>query len=634
MRTTATTEPARPADLLARRGLLGALGVAGAAIPLAFAGPARAEPEAAPATTSSFDVRDFGALGDGSTDDTQAFRDTVAAVAAAGGGRMHVPAGVYMISGPVYLTSDMVLAGDGDASVIRATLTSGWTTADRQKGILNIVGAVRVQVRDLCVDQNSSQRELAHYVQYSMLLNTTEDIAITNVTFRDAGLRKEVSRPTGPILAVFANEENAPSPAGGGVGGNYRVYVGNCRFLQQGAAQVQFGIRVRSDWQADIPLEAYEHYNDDIVFENCHFDGYFLREGIEFAGRTNRFNQAIGCTFVGQYSTAIDFDKGTSYSVAAFNRIDGIRQPEENVPDPNILFFPITDHGALYTFGPYFNVGNVIAYNTITACATPGAGNDLEAAFYVAGTRDTRIIGNTVDGFHGGAVGGGLRLDVDEVRGLILRDNVFKGVNWGIRTPATERPAHFQDTLHDVVIADNTIEAAGRTIWLTTAAPGGKHFRIHGNRLATGGAATPNVETGQQVALLFTGNAVTGGDVGVLQFSPRAVLSTNVISGAATASIDVRAETTVLANVTDDAATNDLVTSDGTRLPTLVANSFAGPDAALGPAISYAEAQPSTGTWRAGDQVYRSRPSAGAPFGWVCVAAGTPGTWRAIVAAR
>lgn len=42
---------------------------------------------------------------------------------------------------------------------------------------------------------------------------------------------------------------------------------------------------------------------------------------------------------------------------------------------------------------------------------------------------------------------------------------------------------------------------------------------------------------------------------------------------------------------------------------------------------SKATAAPTTGTWKRGDIVYNSTPSAGSIMGWVCVTAGTPGTW-------
>lgn len=48
---------------------------------------------------------------------------------------------------------------------------------------------------------------------------------------------------------------------------------------------------------------------------------------------------------------------------------------------------------------------------------------------------------------------------------------------------------------------------------------------------------------------------------------------------------------------------------------------------ALGRAIAYGTAAPTTGTWAVGDRVYNQSPSVGNPKSWVCTVAGTPGTW-------
>lgn len=41
-----------------------------------------------------------------------------------------------------------------------------------------------------------------------------------------------------------------------------------------------------------------------------------------------------------------------------------------------------------------------------------------------------------------------------------------------------------------------------------------------------------------------------------------------------------------------------------------------------------AEGPPTTGAWKRGDRVWDATPTAGGVVGWVCVTAGTPGTWR------
>lgn len=68
-------------------------------------------------------------------------------------------------------------------------------------------------------------------------------------------------------------------------------------------------------------------------------------------------------------------------------------------------------------------------------------------------------------------------------------------------------------------------------------------------------------------------------------------------------------------------------------------NVLRGPDSANGPSpfqngvflsgylYKYDTAPPLRGTWRVGDRVINSAPAYGKPKAWICIAAGTPGTW-------
>ncbi len=81
----------------ARRDLLrvGSLGMAGAALPsLASAAASKIRSPAIP--TAIFNVRQYGATGDGKTLDTDAVNRAIEAAAAAGGGTVLFPAGVYL----------------------------------------------------------------------------------------------------------------------------------------------------------------------------------------------------------------------------------------------------------------------------------------------------------------------------------------------------------------------------------------------------------------------------------------------------------------------------------------------------------------------------------------------------------
>ena len=64
-----------------------------------------------------FNVRDFGALGNGNTDDTQAFERALSR-AAKGGGSVLVPAGRYPVKRSLHLADGVTLVGLGEHSVI------------------------------------------------------------------------------------------------------------------------------------------------------------------------------------------------------------------------------------------------------------------------------------------------------------------------------------------------------------------------------------------------------------------------------------------------------------------------------------------------------------------------------------
>ncbi len=75
---------------------------------------AQAEP-----TQTFFNVRDFGAVGDGTNLDSPAINQAIAAAATAGGGTVLVPAGTYL-SGSIHLQSNIHLLIDAGATVLGA----------------------------------------------------------------------------------------------------------------------------------------------------------------------------------------------------------------------------------------------------------------------------------------------------------------------------------------------------------------------------------------------------------------------------------------------------------------------------------------------------------------------------------
>jgi len=114
---------AEPARGLSRRRVV-ALGAAGAALPLAAPGPATAAPARPPiAPGNVFDVRQFGARGDGVTIDSDAVNRAIGA-ASRTGGTVYFPAGTYACYS-IRLAGDVALYLGQNATILAARPAGG-----------------------------------------------------------------------------------------------------------------------------------------------------------------------------------------------------------------------------------------------------------------------------------------------------------------------------------------------------------------------------------------------------------------------------------------------------------------------------------------------------------------------------
>src|SRR6266542_514651 len=82
-------------------------------------GPAKYDNTGRPGVAGGYNVRDFGAKGDGKTEDTPAINRAIETAAAAGGGTVHVPAGTYL-SFTIRLKSHVALYLDQGATILAA----------------------------------------------------------------------------------------------------------------------------------------------------------------------------------------------------------------------------------------------------------------------------------------------------------------------------------------------------------------------------------------------------------------------------------------------------------------------------------------------------------------------------------
>ena len=150
-----------------------------------------------------YDVKDYGAVGDGVANDTAAIAAAVAAMPSAGGGALYFPAGTYLFTTIAIGRSNVLVYGDGDASIL---LQSGSTTT-----LIDLTGtAANVTIRDLQMHGAGSAGTTAA-IGIAMAAGTS-NIKVQNVSFSGA------TASTGFNSAVSCS----------GTSGEY--WVRDCRF--------------------------------------------------------------------------------------------------------------------------------------------------------------------------------------------------------------------------------------------------------------------------------------------------------------------------------------------------------------------------------------------------------------------
>lgn len=107
-----------------------------------------------------FNVKDYGAKGDGSTNDTTAVQAAADAALAAGGGIVFAPAGNFMVN-PIYFASGVSLEGAGSNVTIFTRISAATSNPSNSVGTLNWHGTSgerlqRFSIRGVTADGNRS----------------------------------------------------------------------------------------------------------------------------------------------------------------------------------------------------------------------------------------------------------------------------------------------------------------------------------------------------------------------------------------------------------------------------------------------------------------------------------------------
>ena len=132
--------------------------------------------------TNYSNVKQFGALGNGSTDDTASLQ--AALTAASGGGSVFIPSGTYIISADLLVPSNCLIIGAGRSSILKAA-------AGTNANVLNLTSVSHVTISDIVIDGNKANVAVLG-IQYTHLsgifLTLSDDITITRCYIHDCAV--------------------------------------------------------------------------------------------------------------------------------------------------------------------------------------------------------------------------------------------------------------------------------------------------------------------------------------------------------------------------------------------------------------------------------------------------------------
>lgn len=136
-------------------------------------------------------VKDFGAKGDGTTNDTAAIQAAINAVIAAGGGAVYIPAATYITRELTIAGNNITIFGDGSVSLLKRD--GSWTGTNR--GIFQFDNSTQdlenITIRTIGIDFNGTLDfgfgiKLGNAASLPATYNYSRNVRITDVRFRDS----------------------------------------------------------------------------------------------------------------------------------------------------------------------------------------------------------------------------------------------------------------------------------------------------------------------------------------------------------------------------------------------------------------------------------------------------------------
>lgn len=538
-------------------------------------------------------VLDYGAKGDGATDDTAAIQAALNAITT--GGEVVFPPGTYLVSGSGYLLqpkSNTALVGTRTASVIRID------SASASASIFGIGTSVSGLVFEgLTLDGNSGV--VAAYDTFGLQFPYVADITVNNCTFqsftRDGMLLGQTTR----VDHLTVNSCKFASIGYNGVRTyNARMqYINNCRFFDFVTSALDFNPILVENTETTTIVTSNYFSNDSLNWLSGNATMSLMGDRNYVAGNTIvgggmivvhsgpygrsgiKDYRIVGNSIQSTVTAGIIVNTDVNTDILVSNNyirgaaMSGIHVVSVNAPPystntPVIISNNIIEDTSSATYTHTNQPACIMAAQTSNVLIT---GNQCinprwAGIAMLSGANNCTVQGNTIIGQQGQAP-----------------TDLLTNVGGGIVVSAGG--VSYTEDVYNITINGNFVYD-----FLTTVSPATTNFR-------TGGIAAYNDTSGSKTVeyITITNNVMRNGN-------------------------GIAIQTYYLENSTVDGNTvwnsnGDIVDTGST---TLLANANTG----------LYSAAPTAGTWKRGTVIYNSVPSSAGFVGWVCTASGTPGTWN------
>ena len=573
-------------------------------------------------------ARDFGAAGDDVTDDTDALQ---AALTAAAGAQLHIPAGVYRISDTLTIPADTLVYGAGSGTVIKPLDNSG----DAASPIFSIRNVNGVWMRDLVIDGNATNLTAASG-HCGVWLSGASDCVFERLTLRDIGktaldsagvhFNVTVYEPGDSTLAPEFDIENVPVE---------RCVWRDCVF-DDPDGKASFGLRLLSNFDNPIADDDFTVFVRECVIENCLFRG-FAWNSLEISGPGVRHNTVQGCIFTGHRGYGpLDIDKGARH-IEANDCIVRDTKAKQGSPANVVTVARIQgyDNGAgMIRYARHCVVRNLHVDGL-------GAAGSNSSVFLFSEAEDCAVEGGwwnaSIDSGNsfGGAFG-------HRVSRCVYRGITVVGLTGGGDAFGNRRYTDVSLSQAGNAVIECRCECSYNGVWLENGSVGSEvlsGFIVRNNHFA--GVTNVAVKLTKMVDAECSDNVIVspaGPSYAInTDACSRARISRNTIRNPSTYGIQIEAncvETLVDGNViTEISSGGYLGIRDLAGLSNVVGNYCQRlQDGDIrGRKEAWGKFAPSSGSWRRGDICWNTEPSAGGNIGWVCTATGSgmPGTWKA-----